>query len=82
MAKGKKQIPKEETPTQRFKRVIEPRVGKALKAISLVGSVTGSAYKYSEADVAVIASALEEAVEKAMNRLHGVGDTTSGFSLS
>jgi len=81
MAKKKTSVPTEETPAQRFKRVIEPRVGKALKAIRLVGSVTGSPYKYTEEDVANITSALMTEVEKTSQRLKGTGDKTSGFSL-
>lgn len=81
MAKGKKQIPKEENPTQRFKRVVEPRVGKALKSIGLVGSVTGTAYKYSDKDIADIMAALQDAVDKVGQRFAGKGDTASGFSL-
>lgn len=81
MAKRKKDIPKEETSTQRFKRVVEPRVGKALKAIGLVGSVTGAAYSYTEKDVDNISFALADAVNKAVARLRGVGDKASGFTL-
>ena len=66
---------------QRFKRVVEPRVGKAMKAISLVGSVSGSAYEYTNDDIVVIMSALQEAVNKVEQRFAGKGDTTSGFSL-
>lgn len=82
MAKKESKIPKDEKPTQRFKRVVEPRVGKALKAIGLVGSVSGSAYKCTPEQIAAINAALTEAVEKTVNKLSGVGDTASGFSLS
>lgn len=82
MAKGKTKVPENETPKQRFKRVVEPRVGKAVKAIGLVGSVSGSAYKYDDNDIAKIQTALVDATDKAMQKLSGVGDTASGFSLS
>lgn len=81
MAKRKSVVPDNEKPAARFKRVVEPRVGKAIKAITLVGSVTGSAYKYTPDDIVVIQTALEDAVEKAIKRLSGVGDTSSGFKL-
>lgn len=82
MAKRKTKIPANETPTQRFKRVVEPRVGKALKAIGLIGSVQGSAYKCTAEQIAEISTALTDAVEKATMKLSGQGDTASGFSLS
>lgn len=82
MAKKQSKIPKDETPAQRFKRVVEPRVGKALKAIGLVGSVQGSAYKCTAEQIAAINAVMTEAVEKATNKLSGIGDTASGFSLS
>lgn len=82
MAKGRAGISKDEKPTARFKRVVEPRVGKALKAIGLVGSVQGSAYECTAEQIAEINSALTEAVEKATNKLSGIGDRASGFSLS
>jgi len=81
MAKGKTTVPKDEKPAARFRRVVEPRVGKALKAIGLVGSVTGAAYKYSEEDVHSISLALKDAVDKAIQRLLGQGDVASGFKL-
>lgn len=81
MAKGKSQVPKDEKPAARFKRVVEPRVGKALKAIGLIGSVTGSAYKYSDEDIAKIVAALRDGVDKVEQRFAGKGDTASGFAL-
>lgn len=81
MAKKKQQVPKEETKAQRFRRVVEPRVGKALKAIGLVGSVSGSLYEYDDAQIATIVVALQDAVQKMEKRFQGQGDSTGGFSL-
>ena len=81
MSKNKRETPKEETKAQRFRRVIEPRVGKALKAIRLVGSVTGSSYECDTAQIAAISSALEDAVTKATDRLSGKGGASGGFTL-
>lgn len=81
MAKRKSQVPKEETAAQRFKRVIEPRVGKALKAIRLVGSVSGSTYSYTERDVANIVTALRDAVDGVEQRFSSKAPTTDGFTL-
>jgi len=82
MAKRKTTVPENETPTQCFKRVVEPRVGKAIKAIDLVGSVTGSAYKAKDEQYAQILTALREAIDRVEQRFAGKGDKASGFSLS
>ncbi len=82
MARKKTEVPENETPVQRFKRVVEPRVGKAIKAISLVGSVSGSAYSYKPADVDKIMLALTDEIRKTKDRLAGKGGKASGFSLS
>lgn len=81
MAKRKTTVPDNETPAQSFVRVVEPRVGKALKAIGLVGSVTGSAYKAKPEQYAQIITALRDGVDKVEARFAGKGDTASGFSL-
>lgn len=82
MAKGKSKIPENETPAQCFKRIVEPRVGKALKAIGLVGSVTGQSYKATDAQHALIVTALRDAVDKVEQRFAGKGDKAAGFKLS
>lgn len=81
MAKKQETPPKEETKAQRFRRVISPRVNKAIKAISLVGSVKGSTYEYDEKQIAQISTALTDAVDKAMSSLEGKGDSAGGFSF-
>ena len=81
MAKRKTTVPDNETPAQAFVRVVEPRVGKAIKAISLVGSVVGSAYKAKDEQHAQIVTALKEAVERVEQRFAGKGDKASGFKL-
>lgn len=81
MAKKKQEVPKEETKAARFRRVIEPRVRKALKAIRLVGSVTGSTYEYDAEQIAHITAVLQDAVSKAVSGLEGKSDSRDGFSL-
>lgn len=81
MAKRKTTVPENETPAQCFVRVVEPRVGKAIKAIDLVGSVTGSAYKGKDEQYAQILAALTDAVERVEQRFAGKGDKASGFKL-
>jgi hypothetical protein len=55
-----------ESKRDRFLRVTEPRVIRALKAIEIVGKIGGSnkyAYDYGEADVEEIAVALHQQVD-------------------
>lgn len=81
MAKKKQETPKEETKAQRFRRVMESRVSKALKAIRLVGSVRGSSYEYDEKQLAQVDMALQSAVEKCMASLIGEEDARDTISL-
>lgn len=81
MAKKNQTPPKEETKAQCFKRVVSPRVGKAIKAIRLVGSVTGSSYEHNDSQVASISVALQSAVNDAIERLDGKGESKSLFNL-
>ena len=81
MAKKKREIPKEETKAQCFRRVVSSRVVKALKAIRLVGSVTGSSYEYDPSQIATINAALTEGVSKAMAGLEGKSDGRDSFSM-
>ena len=81
MAKKKQTPPQNETKAQCFRRVVEPRVRKALKAIRLVGSVTGSSYECDNEQIASISSVLSEAVIKATEGLKGEVDSRDSFSL-
>lgn len=81
MAKRKSRIPENETKAQCFKRVVEPRVNRAIKAIALVGSTSGNAYEYSKADVDAIMYVLSNAVVAIRKRFEGKGAAAAGFSL-
>lgn len=67
MAKGRKTNrvtpPKDETKEMKFTRVVKPRVGKALKMISLVGNCTGSGYTYTPEQASQIIIALHKAID-------------------
>lgn len=54
-------IPKDETKAERFYRVVIPRIGKAVKAIRVIGYCSGPTYEYSPAQVEQIMSALTKA---------------------
>jgi hypothetical protein len=61
---------------QRFLRLANARVNKALKAIALVGNLSNrSNYSYSDRDVARILSAVEGAVRNCKWRFDSAGPT-------
>lgn len=63
MGKKRKAEKPVESKHDKFMRVVAPRVRKAMKAISLIGNQAGSAYEYTEQDVAHIITALRVAVD-------------------
>lgn len=81
MAKRKKTVPKDETKRDKFKRVVEPRVKKALKAIQLIGNCAGSAYDYTEDDVSFILAALSRACESLGSKYVHKGVYDDDFTL-
>lgn len=81
MGKHKKSVPKDETKREKFKRIVEPRVRKALKAIRLIGNCSGSAYEYSEKDVADISAVLQSGVEQVTSSYESKGVVTTDFNL-
>jgi len=81
MSKRKKNVPKDETKRDKFKRIIEPRVRKALKAIGLIGNCSGSAYEYSQEDVAQIMVALTAAMGTMESSFQSKGKQTIDFDL-
>jgi len=82
MAKKVTRTERVETKSEKFKRVVIPRVNKALKAIELVGNQSGSAYAYTEKDVDVIITALHDAVRAVDSRYKGKGKADAGFRLT
>jgi len=81
MAKSKTNVPKNETKPAKFKRLVEPRVSKAIKSIGLIGNCAGGAYEYTADDVAKIAAALENATEQLSQRFASKGVQAGGFTL-
>lgn len=81
MGKRKKNVPKDETKRDKFKRVVEPRVRKALKAITLIGNCSGSAYEYTPADVSYILGSLKGACEQLELSYASKGVSTIEFNL-
>lgn len=81
MARRKTRVPKDETKRDKFKRIVEPRVSKALKSIRLIGNCSGSAYEYTEKDVADICNTLVAAVEQLTASYATKGVSSVDFAL-
>lgn len=80
MAKGKN-VPANETPEQRFKRMAVMRVNKALRAISLLGNLSGSRYKSTSGQIEKIQTAFRETLTNTFARLQGQKVAKDGFDL-
>lgn len=64
---------------QKFVRLAEARVNKALKDIQLIGNLSNSsAYEYDEADVRKIFSALQSGINEAKGRFSKSDDAAGG----
>lgn len=68
-----------ETPAQKLARLANARVGKALKALDLVGNL--GAYKPTEEQVKAIVQALDARLSEVEGRLKGSKTKATGFSL-
>lgn len=64
-----------------FKRVVEPRVAKAIKAIQLIGNCAGAGYSYEPAQVKQIMSALTTAANNVFDKFSKVKDKQTEFKL-
>lgn len=82
MARKKTNVPADETKQVKFKRLVEPRVSKAIKSISLIGNCAGGAYEYTADDVAQIMAAIEKATEQLQKTFASKGASKGGFSLT
>ena len=59
-----------ETKAERFIRVAEPRVGRACKAISLIGNFATGDYENTEQQVDAMFGAMQEALDTAKAKFH------------
>lgn len=64
-----------------FLRVCEPRAGKAIKAIGLVGLCSSDNYIYSKEQASAVVLALETAVKDVKAKFAGESAKTAGFKL-
>jgi len=81
MAKRKSTVPKDESKRDKFKRIVQPRVRKALKTIRLIGNCSGTAYEYTPKDVAEIVAALQTEIEQLGSRYESKGVADVDFNL-
>lgn len=82
MSKKTKNSKPVEDKHDKFKRVVTPRVKKALKAISLIGNQSGSAYSYTQDEIHKIFGTLHEAVSAVEKRYASSGKQEVDFSLN
>lgn len=81
MAKGKSNVPANETPEARFKRMATMRVNKALKAVSLLSNLAGSRYRSSPEQIAKIETAFRETLTSVFAQLRGQKSAEKNFTL-
>jgi len=81
MGKNKGKDKPQEDKHAKFKRVVTPRMNKALKAIGLVGNQAGAAYAPAKEDVAHIITTLHEAVDKVEKMYTAKGSAKGSFTL-
>jgi len=66
---------------ENFVRVCEPRAGKAIKAIGLVGLCSSDNYIYSKEQASAVVLALETAVKDVKAKFAGEATKAGGFKL-
>ncbi len=73
--------PADETPAQAFTRLAQGRTNKAIKAISLIAQLTGTAYESTEVAQRAIVTALEASVEQVKEVFAGKSKSSDTFKL-
>ncbi len=73
--------PTDETPAQCFIRLAQGRTNKAVKAISLIAQLTGSAYESNETQQRAIVAALEASVDQVKEVFAGKAKSSDSFKL-
>lgn len=81
MARKKTKVPENETKRDKFKRIVQPRVRKALKTIRLIGNCSGAAYEYKPKDVADIITSLRSEIEQLEKSYASKGVAAIEFDL-
>jgi len=74
-------IPKDESKSDRFVRVVTPRVNKAVKAIKQIGFCSASTYEYKPQQLEAIMMALADAQNEIVAKFAGKKDAQEEFSF-
>ncbi len=74
-------VPKEESKSERFIRVVTPRVSKAVKAISVIGYCAGSSYEFTPKQVAEISQGLFAAMNRLADSFAKKAPAQEGFNF-
>jgi len=75
------QPPENETPAEAFVRLATGRTNKAVKSISLIAQLTGTAYESTDVQKRAILTALEAAVEQVKEVFAGTAKSSDSFKL-
>ena len=81
MVKKQNQTPKDENKRDKFLRLVNPRVNRAVHSIGLIGNCASAAYEYKEADIAKVLAALNAATETLAERFSGKTSVAGGFKI-
>lgn len=79
--KSSSRIPKDESKSDRFVRVVTPRVAKAVKAIRVVGYCAGAGYEYTPKQISQINAALATALQALAERFVSKTAVESEFNF-
>ncbi len=72
---------REETPADAFHRLAQGRTNKAVKAISLIAQLTGSAYESSDVQRRAIVEALQASLDVVKDTFEGKAKASDKFRL-
>lgn len=75
------EIPENESKSDRFTRVVTPRVVKAVKAIEVIGFCAGSTYEYTPKQVEQIIEVLTSGVNSLKANFAGKAGGSDSFSF-
>jgi len=81
-ARKKIHIEPNETKAQRFKRVVAPRVTKAVKAISVLGYCAGSTYEYTPEQIKQIDGVLSKAIVELLAKFASKASKADEFTFT
>jgi len=73
--------PENETPAEAFVRLATGRTNKAVKAVSLIAQLSGSAYESTDVQKRAILTALEAATEQVKEVFAGTAKSSDSFKL-